>query len=388
MGRNSTVGKVVGLALSATLLSACAAAPDRPSDSSPPLLGTASQIETRSVRLDFSDVARRPEPQLWGVSLNSTEVLGVFQVGSSYDLVRGPWRASADPDAAQVLRGPLAGQRFGQTLNAALPLPVSSSNLEFEWTSTQESFWTDTGATTKRGVGTKRARWTPGRYSLEVNSTERANTSGLHCGFDARLRDERPRRSLGGSQVSLGGRRCERQLATGAEAAHFWGLEAAWSEERGFGLPGPITLRVGRVRPDLPRDALAARPASSPSAFQTGMEFSAKSSLALSGWTLSSAMATSNGGPGAWGSRTSLKRTVSGTPLILSMARHQPGLWSLDPVAVAGREASVGVDLSSPLRAFLRGDGVTGNFSYKRINYDVGALTDDHQFHLGVKMNW
>lgn len=359
------------LALSAGLLSACVSPSQKTSSGRTPLVGTATKLEAGPFSVKVSDLAVRSNPKLWSASLDSSEVLGLFRVGSRYDLVRGTWQ-----DAAPEL----AGQRISQQLSAALPVPLTSSNLQLDWSGGQEHFWSDTGLTSQR-IATTRAHWAPGRYALDIRTTETpTNNGGQHCDVDARLSDQQPLATLGGSLLSVGSRRCERQETYGNQSAQLWDVQASWAQGDGLGLPGLTALRIAGVHP-----AESNVTASSP--VTPSLELSARSSLQLGGWALSSEVAASPTGTAAWGSRARLTRSIAGTPVTAAWARNQPRLWALAPTTVASQEASLGLDLSPQLRPLLGGI-LAANLSYKRVDYDSGVLPSDDQLHLGVSANW
>lgn len=74
-------------------------------------------------------------------------------------------------------------------------------------------------------------------------------------------------------------------------------------------------------------------------------------------------------------------------PVTARWQRSELAIWSLGQAQAPGREASLGVDLSAPLRQWLS-PNAGAELSYHRLDPDDPAQSADDQLRLGLSLGW
>lgn len=342
------------LCLASLLLAGCAAVPERPQwngSVTPPAL--------------------RPQAPLLQAELSGQEVLGVFNVSTQYDVQQG-----------EGLAEPLGQQRFAQQLDTRLPLPLGSPLL-LGVSSHQRQALTASGllAEQQRAVT---AQWNDGdlRFALNAQSSNTAPTS--HCGLDASLstplRGSLRRLTADADALRLDGQVCQRSgLDGGLQRAQIISAETQWQSAA-----GAQRLRLSRV---VSRDLLQTVDTNTSAGFELG----AQQAVQWWGWSFSQdfTLRSSEGGEAAsgWGLRSQLSRKLLRVPVMASWQRHDAGAWSAGGSALAGRELSLGFDLSAPLQRWLT-PAAGANLAYRRLDPDDRRRALEEQLQLGLSLGW
>lgn len=317
--------------------------------------------------------ALRPQAPLLQAELSGQQVLGVFNVSTQYDV---------QPGQGEGLVAPLGQQRFAQRLDTSLPLPLGSP-LQLGVSRQQRQALTASGLLAEQQSAVS-AQWHDGdlRFALNAQSSSTAPTA--RCGLDATLstplHGSLRRLTADADALRFDGQVCQR-LGTdgGLQRAQIISAETQWQ-----GATGAQRLRLSRV---VSRDVLQAVDTDT----SAGLELGAQQAMRWQGWSFSQdfTLRTPDGSAPAagWGLRSQLSRKLLRVPVVASWQRHDAGAWSTGGSALAGRELSLGFDLSAPLQRWLT-PTAGANLAYRRLDPDDGRRALEEQVQLGVRLGW
>ncbi|MDO9451880.1 MAG: hypothetical protein Q7J29_03375 [Stagnimonas sp.] len=319
--------------------------------------------------------ALRDQPSLLQAQVSGSEVLGLFNVSSHYDVQQ----ADRQQDARAI-----GIQSLAQSFQTAVPLPQGSA-LQLDVSNHLEQRLSQDGllAAQRRALN---ARWNDGDLRFALNASASTDASSAGCGLDASLTAPLPNalRSVtaDASDLRVNGQLCQRTLASGVpQKAQILTAETAWDDD--FGARG---IRVSRIAVrDLATGEDAAGTGSS------GFELGAQHAIELGGWAFSQGVTVrqANGAQqaGGWAARSQLSHRVYRVPVTASWQRHDAAVWSLGSLQQAASETSLGFDLSAPLQHWLS-QNAGAKLSYHRIDPADKKAALDEQIRLGVSVGW
>lgn len=350
--------RFLACALGAACLAGCASGPER--------------AERSAVSLAVQSSAPQQQASLLQAELAGDELLGLFRLDSRYQVQQADRRQDTSA---------LGQQSLSQGLQTRLPLPLGTP-LQLDLSHRLEQRWTETGLLDARRQAAS-ARWSGGGLQFALDARRSSENSTYDCGLDASLQAALPTlpRVVSGRGLQLGGQLCQRTLpGTVPQQAQILSAQTAWDDAY-----GQRQLRVSHalVR-ELPGRARG-------DGGQSGIEVEARHAIDLGGWSLSQQFALRPADeasqPMSWASRSEVSRRVLKVPVTASWQRSETAIWSLGAAQVPGREASLGVDLSAPLRQWLSSNA-GANLSYHRLDPADPSQSADDQLRLGLSLGW
>lgn len=354
-------------------LTACATAPGDPPTAA---TNAPEPPPTSTVELAVQPLALGHQPSLLRAQLEGNEILGLFTLESNYQLEQADRQRQADS---------FGRHSFSQGAQARLPVPLGEA-LQLDFSNRLEQRWTQSGvlAAQQRQA---RAHWREGDLRLVVDARRSSEAASYDCGLDASLSAPVPAtlHALAGGprELQLGGQLCQRSLpGVPTQQAQILSARTGWDDaygRRSLRLSHAVVHEAARA--DATDIAASAR----------GIELAAQHAFELAGWSLSQEVAlrpAEDGSPSSgWAARSQLSRRVLHMSLTASWQRSDAAIWSLGGAPTPGREASLGLDLSAPLRQWLS-PNAAASLSYHRLDPDAQQLDTDDQLRLGVTLGW
>lgn len=365
-------------------LTACAGAaslPDSPASPTATSVTTADKAAPETVdagpfRAEVQPIQLGNQPTITQAKLVGQDVLGLFTTQSSYDIERGNQRQDANVYGRQQL---------AQSVKGALPLPLTTP-LQLNLSANSEQTVTAAGIQEQRNE-TAQARWSDLglRFALDAK-TSNAFSNG--CSLDTSLSAAPPevlrRLTANASDLALGGQLCSRLPANGtAQQAEIVSARANWNDSFG--------ARRLQVLHSVVREAGSVSDSSAADAGAEGtVELGAANKINFAGWSLSQEVAvrpSQEQQRSGWAAKGQLSRTIAHLPITASWQQSDANIWSLGANPFTGRETSIGIDLSRPLRQWLT-PGSSASLSYNRVQPLVINASPDEQIRLGVTLGW
>ena len=364
------------------VLSACAGAPAGPDPAPATAVVTTEKIQPETVdagpfRAQVTPIQLGNQATITQAKVVGQDVLGLFTTQSRYDIERGNQQQDANV---------YGRQQWVQSVKGSLPLPLTAP-LQLNLSANSQQTVTAAGIQEQRNE-TAQARWSDLglRFALDAK-TSNAFTNA--CSLDTSLSTAPPealrRMTANASDLSLGGQLCSRLPTSGvAQQAEIVSARANWNDTFG-------SRRLQVLRSVVREAGSEADPGADGSIGAEGaIELGAANKISLAGWSLSQEIAVRPAQEqqrSGWAAKGQLSRTIAHLPITASWQQSDANIWSLGANPFTGRETSVGIDLSRPLRQWLT-PGSSASLSYNRVQPLAVNASPDEQIRLGVTLGW
>jgi hypothetical protein len=358
----------------ALLLPACAAQPGKAR-----LTGFGDAIDrvvasdaAGTFNLAVSPLAVGDQPSIVSAQLAGSEVFGLLNLSSQYELQRGNSKQDANV---------FGTQRFSQGLQGSLPLLVVSP-LNFKLSRRIEQQWTGSGLLEQQR-STAQLRWSEDDVQVAVDAHQQSGQSHYSCGLDASVTSATPVLlspwAGNARDIGISGKLCQRNLSgLPSQQAEIVSAQARWRDDY-----GSRRLRISHAQV---RDMAAGD-----DAVNAGIEVGAHNVFEVDGWKWKQELAVrpaeAAASAAAWAARTELSRSFFQVPVTASWQRRDASVWSIGADQAPGRETSLGLDLSTPVQQWLA-PGIGANVSYHRLQSAEADAQVDEQIRLGLSLDW